>query len=216
MNSLEGLVLSPKSAKDCWRFHVFVLCFFFFTFSKSSFAEQQAPVSEIWGHGFKTVFPKQFFVLFSTLNSRISRNMSYLRHKVRNGKKIPPWSPNYTSYIVLSNLIDNLGNIFTNLRQHYFTKFTFSFVLWAPKCLETCLNRITICVLPKIGWHSDLHGKMNTNINFPSHPGKQGRMVPLIRPFICRVPPCPAQSLLMGLRTVSATLWLNHSDPSRL
>ena len=37
-------------------------------------------------HNLKTVFPKQF-VLFYTLNSKMSRNTRTMPHKVRNGQK---------------------------------------------------------------------------------------------------------------------------------
>ena len=37
-------------------------------------------------------------------------------------------------------------------------------LLQAPKCLLTCVNCVTNCAMPKIGWQSDLHGKMNLNI----------------------------------------------------
>ena len=34
----------------------------------------------------------------------------------------------------------------------------------APKCLKKYVNCFTNCVMPKIGWHSDLHGKINLNL----------------------------------------------------
>ena len=51
-------------------------------------------LEDFWDHIFKTVFPKHFF-LFSTLNSRMSRNTRKLRHKVRNGHNLPHESPNF-------------------------------------------------------------------------------------------------------------------------
>ena len=47
---------------------------------------------DFWDQIFKTVFPKEF--LFSTLNSKMSRNMCKLGHEVLNGQNIPHESPN--------------------------------------------------------------------------------------------------------------------------
>ena len=47
----------------------------------------------------------------------MSENMCKLRHKVRNCKNIPPWSPNFTNYSFVSNFPDNLGHFSTNLRS---------------------------------------------------------------------------------------------------
>ena len=51
---------------------------------------------------FETVLPN-FFVLFSTLKSRMSRNMCKLLHKaVRNCQNLHYESPNFRNYFVLS------------------------------------------------------------------------------------------------------------------
>ena len=44
-------------------------------------------------HIFTTVFPNFFW--FSTLNSKWSRNMCKMRHKVPNGQNLPYESPNF-------------------------------------------------------------------------------------------------------------------------
>ena len=44
---------------------------------------------------FKTVFSEDF-LLFSTLNSKMSRNMRKMLHKVRNDQNLPHESPNFT------------------------------------------------------------------------------------------------------------------------
>ena len=43
-------------------------------------------------------------------------------------------------------------------------KLLFCFLLKASKFVETCVNRVTIYAIPKIGWQSDLHGKINLNL----------------------------------------------------
>ena len=71
---------------------------------------------------FKKSFPKQV-LLFSTLNSRMSRKMCKLRHKVRIGQNLPNESPNDKNNFFLSNFTDNLGHFSTNLRPHYQNSF---------------------------------------------------------------------------------------------
>ena len=44
---------------------------------------------------FQTTFALQLFFLFSILNSRMSRNMRKLRHKVGNGQNLPHGNPNF-------------------------------------------------------------------------------------------------------------------------
>ena len=48
------------------------------------------------GHFFKSLFPKIF--LISTLNLKISRNMSKLCHKVCNGQNLSDKSPNFKHF----------------------------------------------------------------------------------------------------------------------
>ena len=71
----------------------------------------------LWDPIFKTFFPKQFF--FSTLKSKISKNMCKLCQKVRNSQNLPQRRPNFKNNFYLSNFMDNLGNFFTNLRPYY-------------------------------------------------------------------------------------------------
>ena len=89
-NPQEELVLSPESAKDSGRYRVFLFLFslVFALFSKNSFVDTYVICSQIWDHIFKTVLPK-YFLLFSNLNSKMSRNMCKLQHKVRNGHFYP-------------------------------------------------------------------------------------------------------------------------------
>ena len=47
--------------------------------------------------------------------------------------------------------------------KQFFLNF-FCHLLKAPKCLQTCVNCVTNCAMPKIGRQSDLHGKMNLNL----------------------------------------------------
>ena len=75
-----------------------------------------------WDHIIVTVFPKHFF-LFSTLISKMSRNMCYLRHKVRNGHNLPHESPNFTNYFFLSKFTYNFVHFSTNLRPNYKNNF---------------------------------------------------------------------------------------------
>ena len=55
---------------------------------------------------FSKLFLLCFVCLFSTLISKLSRNM---RHKVRNGQNLPHESPKLRNNLFLSNLLDNLS-----------------------------------------------------------------------------------------------------------
>ena len=60
---------------------------------------------------FKTVFPK-YFKFFSTINSKMPKNMCKLRHKVHNGHFYPHESQNFKHFtIFFSNL-----NFYLNFR----------------------------------------------------------------------------------------------------
>ena len=50
---------------------------------------------DFWDHIFKTVFP-----FFFTLNSKMSRSMRKMCHKVCNGQNLPHESPNFTNYFL--------------------------------------------------------------------------------------------------------------------
>ena len=74
---------------------------------------------DFWDHIFKTVFPKHFFIV----QSKMSRNMCELRHRVRNGQNLLHESPNFRNYFFLSNFTDNLVHFSTSLRPHYQYRF---------------------------------------------------------------------------------------------
>ena len=63
-------------------------------------------------------FPSIFF-LFSTFNSKMSKNTCKLRHKVRNGQNLPHESPIFTNYFLKSNFTYNLSHFSACLRPHY-------------------------------------------------------------------------------------------------
>ena len=62
---------------------------------------------DFWDQLFKTVFP--IFFLFSTLNSKMSRNMRKVFHKVCTGQNLPHESPNFTNYFFQSDFMYNLS-----------------------------------------------------------------------------------------------------------
>ena len=72
-------------------------------------------------HIFTTVFPN--FFLFSTLNSKLSRNMCKMRHKVPNGQNLPHESPYFTNHFFQSNFTHDLSHFATSLRPHYHNSF---------------------------------------------------------------------------------------------
>ena len=89
----EELILSPEFAKDCEHFN-----FFFALFSKSIFVGHIGHMFlQIRDHMFTPVLPN-CLVLFSTVNSKMSRNMCKLRLKVRIGHFYPHWSPNFKHF----------------------------------------------------------------------------------------------------------------------
>ena len=79
-------------------------------------------LKEFWDQIFKTVFSNNFF-LFSTLNSKMSKNMRNMRHKVRNGQNLPNESPNFTNYFFQSIFTYNLSHFPTSLRPDYHDSF---------------------------------------------------------------------------------------------
>ena len=66
---------------------------------------------------FQNSFP--YFLFFSTLNSKMSRKMRKMRHKVLNGQNLPNESPNFTNNFFQSNFTYNLSHFFTSLRPDY-------------------------------------------------------------------------------------------------
>ena len=85
-----------------------------------------------WDPIFKTVFPI-FLLLFSTLNSKMSRNMCKLCHKVRKVQNLPHKSPHFTNYSFCSHFTYNFSHFSTSLRQHYHNSFSkyFFFVFYS-------------------------------------------------------------------------------------
>ena len=79
---------------------------------------KQVLLVDIWDRILKQFSLNNCF-LFSTLNSKITRNMCKLRHKVRKGQNLPHKSLNFMNYFFLSNFKHNLVHFSTNLRPHY-------------------------------------------------------------------------------------------------
>ena len=75
---------------------------------------------------FQNSFPWTIF-LFSTPNSKMSRNTRKLHHKVRNGQNLPHESLNFTIKFFQSNFTYNLGHFSTSLIPHYQNIFFFFF-----------------------------------------------------------------------------------------
>ena len=69
-------------------------------------------------------FPKTFFPMFFTINSKISSNLWKLRHKVPNVQNLPHKSSNFTNNFFLRNFTYNLGHFSTTLRHHYKNSFS--------------------------------------------------------------------------------------------
>ena len=93
--------------------------------------------------------------------------MCKLRHKVCLRPKHTPLKSNFTNYIFKDILQTIIAIFFIKLKPYYQNSFFSSilyFLLKASKCVKTCVNCVTKCAIPKIGWQSDLHGKMNLNI----------------------------------------------------
>ena len=83
------------------------------------------------------------------LNSRISRNMCKLHHKVCNGQNLPHESRNFKnySYITFRQLFHKSE---TTLFKQFVPKYVFFCVLlYTPECLETCVFGVTNCVMQK-------------------------------------------------------------------
>ena len=89
-----------------------------FTIFFRFWGKNQFLLVNFWDPIFKTLFPKQFFV-FSTLDSKMSKNMCKLRRKVRNDQNLAYDSPDSTNYWFQSNVMYNFGHVFTSLRPHY-------------------------------------------------------------------------------------------------
>ena len=82
-------------------------------------------------------------------------------------KIFPPWSPDFSNYILLSNFTENLSHfsqIEDQIIKTVFLKKMFCFCLLASKYLETCVNRVTFYVMSKIVLRIDLHGKTNLDL----------------------------------------------------
>ena len=108
----------------------------------------------------KTVFSKYFF-LFSTFNSKMSRNMHKLSHKVGNGQNLPNefYKKNFQS-----NFTYNLGHFSTHLRPHYQNRFFKIFFLCSALSSKSsrnmCILRHKLCnaktgVSPTFTWSKE-------------------------------------------------------------
>ena len=53
------------------------------------------------------------------------------------------------------------------LNLFFLNNFFVCFILKAPKCVSTCVNRVKNHAMPKTVGHSDLHGKINHNKGKP-------------------------------------------------
>ena len=73
----------------------------------------------------------------------------------------PPWSPNLPIKF-LSDFYKPLRSFYhkyeTISSKQFFLNFFFWFSNLSFKCLKICVNRITICEIPKFGWQSDIPG----------------------------------------------------------
>ena len=118
---------------------------------------------DFWDPIFKTVFPKDFF-LFSTLNSKTSRNMRKMRHKVRNGQNLPHESPNFTSNFFQSDFTYNLSHfpqVWDYITKTIFSKYFFLFsILNSRMSKNMCIWRHKLCnsktgVGPTFTWSNE-------------------------------------------------------------
>ena len=94
--------------------------------------------------------------------------MCKLCHKLRNSQNLPTESKSFRNIYFLINFPDNLGHFATHLRPHYqnkfFLPFLFCFLLKAPGFLETCVNCVINCVMPKRASVQSLHGQMKLDV----------------------------------------------------
>ena len=125
-NPLEGTVVAPESAKDCWRFNflkVFCCCFFLLFFKVVLWAD------DLFFYTTETTFSKHLLSVFSKSNFFLPRNMPKLHHKVCNGQNIPHGSPNFWNYHFLSNFTDNLCSFSQIWDLFFYVYFLFCFLL---------------------------------------------------------------------------------------
>ena len=80
-----------------WMLSCFFCLFFFLLFFKVVLWTHRPFFQKSWTTFSKKKFPI-FFVLFSTLKSKMSQNMCKLRHKVCNGQNLPHGSPNFKHF----------------------------------------------------------------------------------------------------------------------
>ena len=117
---------------------------------------------QIWDHIFKTVFPKQFFCfLFLTLGciktcancvtKCVTDKIYPLKIKFY---KLYVSKAFYRQFFAISHKIETI------LSNKFFLNVFFLFSFEAPKFVN-CVKKYT---MPKISWQSDLHGKMNPNM----------------------------------------------------
>ena len=113
---------------------------------------------------FSKQFSLKFFCLFSTPNSKTSRNIRKMRHKVRNGQNLPRESPNFTNNFFQSDFTYNLRHFSTSLRPHYHNSFflnkCFVFYSKLPMSKHMCIWRHKLCnsktgVGPTFTWSNE-------------------------------------------------------------
>ena len=108
---------SPPKIRNDFKFLVFSFFSFCTFFLKVILWAHNFCLTYLRPH-FQNRFPNFFFVLFCSLNSKMSRNMCKWRHKVRKDSILCPWSSNFWNNFFLSIFSDNLSHFFTNLRSH--------------------------------------------------------------------------------------------------
>ena len=100
-NTQKELFLSLESAKDCGSFHDFIFYFLVLSFLHL-FRKVALWTHRLFLHKSETTFSIQFspnnIFMFSSQNSKMSRNMHKLRHKVRNGQNLRHGSPNFKHF----------------------------------------------------------------------------------------------------------------------
>ena len=109
------------------------------------------------------------YTICFTLNSKMSRNMCKLHHKVRNGQNLPHICQNFRKYFSKSNLRTSLA-IFQQVWDHN-TKtvcpktFFVLFSTLSPECLGTCVFGVINCVMAKRASVQLLHCQMKLDVS---------------------------------------------------
>ena len=131
-------------------------------------------LADFWGQNWffwqisETTFSNQFslifFCLFSILNSKISRNMCKLLHKVRNGQNLLHESPKFTNNFLSSHFTYNLSHFLTSLKPQYHYSIFLNFFLFSTLnsmiSKNMCIWRHKLCnaktvVGPTFTWSNE-------------------------------------------------------------